>query len=113
MLRGKELTQKINQLRCRHGQKKERQLYRQGLAPMSLRKAQTRLKIQIGGLAFKAGLLEPLGIYPGADLQKDEQLFDAVATLMGAFLDLSDPLHHDNAQKMLWREKGKKALASS
>jgi len=79
---------------------------------MSLRRAQTRTKIQLGGLVFKANLLEPLDINLGDDLQKDEQIFDAVATLMGAFLDLADPLHHDEAQKMLWRERGKKALAS-
>lgn len=103
--------QRINQLKCRLSQKKEWQLYRQGLTTMNQRKAQTRLKIQIGGLAQKAGLLEPLGIHPADDLQKDEQKFDAVATLMGAFLYLSDPLYHDETQKMLWRERGKKALA--
>lgn len=79
---------------------------------MNLRKAETRTKIQLGGLIVKSGLLEPLGIHPGDDLQKNEQNFDAVATLMGAFLDLADPLHHDAAQKMLWKERGKKALAS-
>ncbi len=78
---------------------------------MNLRRAQTRTKIQLGGLIQKAGLLEPLGLHPGDDLQRDEQNFDAVATLMGAFLDLSEPLHHDETQKMLWRERGKKALA--
>lgn len=78
---------------------------------MNLRKAETRTKIQLGGLIVKAGLLEPLHLQPGDNLQKDEQNFDAVATLMGAFCDLSDPLHYDHAQKLLWREKGKKALA--
>jgi hypothetical protein len=79
---------------------------------MSLRKSRTRTLIQLGGIVTKAGLLEPLELDLGDDLQKDEQNFDAVATLMGAFLDLSDPLYHDEAQKMLWRERGKKALAS-
>jgi len=79
---------------------------------MDLRRAHTRTKIQLGGLVQKAGLLEPLDLHPGDDLQKDEQIFDAVATLMGAFLDLSHPLYHDEAQKMLWRERGKKALAA-
>ena len=79
---------------------------------MNLRRAQTRTKIQIGGLVHKAGLLEPLGINPGDDLQKDEQNFDNVATLMGAFLDLVGPLQNDAAQKLLWKERGKKALAS-
>jgi hypothetical protein len=79
---------------------------------MDLRKAQTRTKIQLGGLIQKAGLLEPLGLHPGDDLQKDEQNFDAVATLMGAFCELSQPLLKDDAQKLLWKERGKKALAS-
>ena len=79
---------------------------------MDLRRAQTRTKIQLGGLVQKAGLLEPLGIHPGDDLQKDEQIFDEVATLMGAFCDLSQLLQKDEAQKLLWRERGKKALAS-
>ena len=79
---------------------------------MDLRRAHTRTKIQLGGLVQKAGPLEPLGIHPGDDLQKDEQNFDAVATLMGAFCDLSQPLQNDDAQKLLWRERGKKALAS-
>ncbi len=79
---------------------------------MDLRKAHTRQKIQLGGLIHKAGLLEPLDIHPTDDLQKDEQKFDAVATLMGALLDLSDPLRDDETQKMLWCEKGKKALAN-
>ncbi len=79
---------------------------------MSLRKSRTRTLIQLGGIVSKAGLLEPLELDLGDDLQKDEQNFDAVATLMGAFLDLSAPLSHDEAQKLLWRERGKKALAS-
>lgn len=78
---------------------------------MNLRKAETRTKIQLGGLIVKAGLLEPLHLQTGDNLQKDEQNFDAVATLMGAFLDLADPLHNNSAQKILWKERGKKALA--
>lgn len=80
---------------------------------MDLRRALTRTKIQLGGLVQKAGLLEPLGLHPGDDLQKNEQIFDAVATLMGAFLDLANPLQNDATQKMLWQERGKKALANS
>mgnify|MGYP003386853331 CR=1 FL=1 len=79
---------------------------------MNLRKAETRTKIQLGGLIVKAGLLDLLGLHLGNNLQKDEQNFDAVATLMGAFCELSQPLQKDDAQKLLWRERGKKALAS-
>jgi hypothetical protein len=80
---------------------------------MTLRKSRTRTLIQLGGLITKAGLLEPLELDLGDDLQKDEQNFDAVATLMGAFCDLSQPLQNDDAQKLLWKERGKKALADA
>lgn len=63
-------------------------------------------------MVVKAGLLEPLGIKLGVDLQKDEQIFDSVAILMGAFCDLAYPLKKDDAQKLLWKERGKKELAS-
>jgi len=106
------LLQKLKQLMRLYDQRIERQLYRQGLTKMSLRKSRTRTLISLGGLVAKAGLLEPLELDLGDDLQKNEQNFDAVATLMGAFLDLADPLHNDVAQKMLWKERGKKALAS-
>ena len=78
---------------------------------MSLRKSRTLTLIQIGGLVNKAGLLDPLGLHLGDNLQKNEQIFDEVATIMGAFCDLSQPLQKDDAQKLLWRERGKKALA--
>jgi len=78
---------------------------------MSLRKIRTRTLIQLGGLIEKANLLEPLGINLGDDLQKNEMLFDNVATLMGALADICRSLQDDNSQKMLWKEKGKKLLA--
>ena len=79
---------------------------------MSLRKSRTRTLIQAGGLVEKAGLLGQLNIHLGDDIQKDELHFDAAATLMGAFCDLFQTLQEDSAQKLLWRERGKKALAS-
>lgn len=79
---------------------------------MSLRKARTLTLIQLGGLVNKAGLLDPLDLHLGDNLQKDEENFDAVATLMGAFGELLPALQKDDAQKLLWKERGKKALAS-
>ena len=102
----------IEQLKRLCEQKEERQLYKQGLTKMSLRKSRTLTLIQLGGLVNKAGLLDPLNLRLGDNLQKDEQNFDAVATLMGAFGELLSMLEKDEAQKMLWRERGKKALAS-
>lgn len=104
------MDQRLKQLRCLYIQKIERQRHRQGLTNMSVRKAETRTKIQLGGLIVKANLLEPLNIHLGDDLQKDEQHFDNIATLMGGLLDLAKPLQNDIAQKVLWRERGKKTL---
>ena len=112
MLKVKEVYQRLKQLKYLYDQKMERQLYRQGISSMNYRKAHTRTKIQLGGIIVKAGLLDPLNIHLGEDLQKDEQHFDNVATLMGAFLELANPLQNDTAQKILWRERGKKAFAS-
>ena len=79
---------------------------------MSSRKARTRILIQLGGLIEKAGLLELLELEVGQDLQKDPETFEAVSTLMGALLSLRGAFltEDSNAQKMLWKERGKKAL---
>lgn len=76
-----------------------------------MRKARTRTLIQLGGLIEKANLLDALQINLGDDLQKDEMLFDRVATLLGALVELPPALHNDSSQKLLWKERGKKILA--
>jgi hypothetical protein len=79
---------------------------------MDLRKKRTRTLIQLGGLVQKSGLLEPLHLQIGDDLQQDELCFDGAATLIGAFSDLAKTIREDETQTMLWCEKGKKVLAS-
>jgi hypothetical protein len=81
------------------------------LTNMDLRKSQTRTLIQLGGLVEKSGLLEPLQLQIGDDLQRDELCFDGAATLIGAFSDLRKMIEGDETQTMLWREKGKEILA--
>jgi hypothetical protein len=78
---------------------------------MTLRKKRTRTLIQLGGLVQKSGLLEPLQLKIGDDLQGDELCFDGAATLMGAFSDLARTIQEDETQTMLWRENGKGILA--
>ena len=51
---------------------------------MQFRKARTRTLIQLGGLVEKSGLLEPLNITPGDDLQKDVEHLESTAILTGA-----------------------------
>lgn len=78
---------------------------------MDLRKSRTRTLIQLGGLVEKSGILEPLSLQIGDDLQRDELCFDGAATLMGAFSDLVKIIQEDETQTMLWRENGKRILA--
>lgn len=102
---------KITQLRNKYEQVKEAYLRRNGLTNMTLRKKRTRTLIQLGGLVQKSGLLEPLQLKIGDDLQGDELCFDGAATLMGAFSDLARTIQEDETQTMLWRENGKGILA--
>ncbi|MBX9805238.1 MAG: conjugal transfer protein TraD [Alphaproteobacteria bacterium] len=51
---------------------------------MQFRKARTRTLIQLGGLVDKSGLLEPLNITLGDDLQKDYGHLESTAILTGA-----------------------------
>ena len=79
---------------------------------MDLRKARTRTMIQLGGLLEKSGLLDDLNLAPGDDLQKDPDCFDSAAILMGALHELRAILYTEEAeaQKILWRERGKEML---
>ena len=79
------------------------------MAQPSFRKLRTRTLIQLGGLVEKAGLLPPLDIPQGADLQKDEGVKDAVATLLGGLLEVRESLNGE-AQRHLFLLKGKQAF---
>ena len=79
------------------------------MAQPSFRKLRTRTLIQLGGLVEKAGLLPPLDIAQGADLQKDEEIKDSVAVLLGGLLGVKDSLA-DDTQKRLFLLKGKQAF---
>jgi hypothetical protein len=80
---------------------------------MQFRKARTRTLIQLGGLVDKSGLLEPLEIALGDDLQKDYECFGPTATLLGAFSELGRRFYDKDAeaQKMIWLERGKGLLS--
>lgn len=80
---------------------------------MNMRKARTRTLIQLGGLIEKSGLLVPLDLIPGDDLQKDLSCHKSAAILMGALSDICATLHGEDALgcRVLWEEEGKKVLA--
>lgn len=79
---------------------------------MDQRKARTRTLIQLGGLAEKSGLLNTLGLCVGDDLQRELSCYEGVSILMGILSEAQDRLNEGsgNAQKHLWRERGKEVL---
>ncbi len=79
---------------------------------MQFRKARTRTLIQLGGLVEKSGLLEPLNIMLGDDLQKDYEHLDSTAILTGALSELCGRFYGREAltQKLIWLERGKGML---
>ena len=60
----------------------------------------------------KAGLLEPLNITLGDDIQKDYTHLESAAILMGALSELRSSFYGEeaHAQKMIWLERGKEML---
>lgn len=56
----------------------------------NFRKAQTRTKIQLGGLLMKSGLTEFLDINGGDDLQLDSNKKDQAYILLGILADCCD-----------------------
>lgn len=64
------------------------------------RRAQTRTKIQLGGLVLKSKLAELVGINVGEDLQLDMQKWDQAALLLGLLMQ-----SFDNAKSLTDLEK--------
>lgn len=86
-----------------------------GIRHTDYRRAQTRTKIQLGGLIIKSRLAEVFGLELGQDLQQDDEIFDEVAALLGALVELKSSMDLDTLpqQKMLWAQKGKVCLAQN
>ena len=79
---------------------------------MQFRKARTRTLIQIGGIVEKSGILEPLNITLGDNIQKDYDCLESAAILTGALSELCQSFYGEEAeaQKMVWLERGKEVL---
>ncbi len=71
------------------------------------RRARTRTLIQLGGLIEKSGLLEKLGLRIGADLQKDEEMYQPMLQLFGALCDIKEQLAEEPDLPLAWAYKGK------
>ncbi|MBY0501362.1 MAG: conjugal transfer protein TraD [Alphaproteobacteria bacterium] len=79
-------------------------------ASTSQRKAETRTKIQLGGLLLKSGLAEVFSITPGVDLQLDEEGREKATILLGALIDMRQNIvltHPKTSQKVEWAILGK------
>lgn len=59
------------------------------------RKAETRTKVQLGGLILKSGLASFLEIESGDDLQLDLIARNKATTLLGVLLYMTDQLNND------------------
>lgn len=103
---------KVKQRITRYECQRTRYLYRRGETSMQFRKARTLTLIQLGGLVAKSGILEPLNIALGDDLQKDVEHLESNAVLTGALFELRDRFYCPEAptQKMIWLERGKEVL---
>lgn len=103
---------KVKQRITRYECQRTRYLYRRGETVMQFRKARTRTLIQLGGLIEKSGLLQPLNINLGDDLQKDLEHLESTAILTGLLSELCGRFYGEEAaaQKLIWLERGKRIL---
>ncbi len=79
------------------------------------RKADTRMKIQLGGLLIKSGLVEAFAISPGTDLQLDEHEREKATLLLGALIDMRQtiaPITHKSSPKEEWKILGRSAFVT-
>lgn len=104
--------QNVNQRLTHYQCQRDRYLHRKGQTASQFRKARTRTLIQLGGLIEKVGLLEPLNIALGDDLQRDYGCLESAAILAGALSELHQSFYEEDAeaQKLIWCERGKTVL---
>ncbi len=77
------------------------------------RRAETRTKIQLGGLLLKADLVDQFEIVLGSDLQQDVDAREKATLLLGSLIDLSQRLQADPSLKNNWSILGRSAMIES
>lgn len=73
------------------------------------------MKIQLGGLLIKSGLVEAFAISPGTDLQLDEHAREKATLLLGALIDMHQNITlnpHKSSQKEEWKILGRSAFVN-
>lgn len=92
---------------------KEKEISKTESISILQRRAETRTKIQLGGLLIKSGLAERFSIIPGEDLQLDEEAREKGTLLLGALIDFNETISSDTpplSQKEEWLHLGRSAF---
>jgi len=74
------------------------------------RKAETRTKIQLGGLLIKSGLASKFQIHIGSDLQLDPIEQEKATLLLGALIEMNQNLPPHPSKKDEWAILGRTAF---
>ena len=83
---------------------------RKALFSKNQRKAETRSKIQLGGLLIKSGIVSKFAIHIGSDLQLDPDQQEKATVLLGALIEMNQNLPSYPSKKEEWTILGRGAF---
>jgi hypothetical protein len=74
------------------------------------RRAETRTKIQLGGLLIKSGITNKFAIHIGSDLQLDEEAREKATLLLGALIEMDQNFSLHRSKTEEWAILGRAAF---
>ena len=77
------------------------------------RKAETRTKIQLGGLLIKSGIASKFAIHIGSDLQLDPDAQEKATLLLGALIEMNQNLPSYPSKRDEWAILGRAAFVEN
>ncbi len=86
------------------------QTSKKALFSKNQRKAETRTKIQLGGLLIKSGVANKFQIHMGSDLQLDPDEQEKATLLLGALIEMNQNLPPYLSRKEEWAILGRAAF---
>ena len=86
------------------------QTSKKALFSKNQRKAETRTKIQLGGLLIKSGVANKFQIHMGSDLQLDPDQQEKATLLLGALIEMNQNLPSHSSKKEEWAILGRAAF---
>ena len=86
------------------------QTSKKALFSKNQRKAETRTKIQLGGLLIKSGLTSKFQIHIGSDLQLDPDQQEKATLLLGALIEMNQNFPPHSSKKEEWAILGRSAF---